>query len=295
MPDNIQISIIIPNLHSEIINQTIESVLSQSTSYDFEIIVVGMDKYGLVEQYPRVKFIRTPTPVGPAEARNIGIRHSRGKWLIFIDSDCVAQKGWIETFVSDFNSGWKVIGGGVESPTEPFLRLVYNLSMFHAYLTSKPRKETSYLPTLNLAVHREVINSVNLMDESLIHGEDIDWTIRMSSNGYTLLFDPSAMVKHLPKQLNLRALCKYHRKSGYYMIAVRFKYPGIFQMPQILRRPWTWKFLSPIISAGTSLKILFNSQEVRKHITSLPFIFLLKLAWCLGAAEGLETLNNGKK
>jgi len=136
-------SVIIPNLNSSIIDQTVESVLGQDTDLTFEVIVVGMDKYNLVEKYAKVHFIQTPQPVGAAEARNIGIRAAQGEWLLFIDSDCIAQPGWIETFTSAFNDGWQVVGGGVTSPKEPFWLLVYNLSMFYGELASQKRKVRS--------------------------------------------------------------------------------------------------------------------------------------------------------
>ena len=49
-----KISVIIPNLHSPIIDKTIESVIKQETSAPYEIIVVGMDKWNLVKKYPEL-------------------------------------------------------------------------------------------------------------------------------------------------------------------------------------------------------------------------------------------------
>ena len=85
MTSKLQISVIIPNLHSPIIDQTLESVLAQEIDVPYEVIVVGQDKFDLVAQYKNVQFIQTPKPVGAAEARNIGIRQSQGEWLFFID------------------------------------------------------------------------------------------------------------------------------------------------------------------------------------------------------------------
>jgi len=122
----VKISVIIPNLHSPIVDQTLDSILAQETNLPYEIIVVGQDKYNLVKQYEQVQFIQTPEPVGAAEARNIGIRHARGDWLFFIDADCIAQPGWMQAFVEEFEDGWQVVGGGVITPEEPFWLLVYN-------------------------------------------------------------------------------------------------------------------------------------------------------------------------
>jgi GT2 family glycosyltransferase len=282
-----KISIIIPNLHSPMIDQTIESVLKQETDIPYEIIVVGMDKWNLVEQFSEVKFIQTPAPVGAAEARNIGIKDAQGEWLLFIDSDCIAQPGWINAFVDNFTKGHKVIGGGIRTPQEPLLVLIYNLSMLHGNLVSDKKREVQFLPTLNLAVHREVIDKIGLMDEALLRGQDVDWTARMTLAGYKLLFDPMAAIEHHPKRQGLKTLREYNRRSGYYMIRVRHRYPEIFHMPKLLKLPIIWRVFSPLIAGATTLKILINSREVRKHIKTLPYIYLLKLSWCKGAAESL--------
>lgn len=290
-----KISVIIPNLHSPIIDRTLDSVLRQETEYAFEVIVVGMDQYDLVEQFDQVTFLRTPSPVGAAEARNIGIRHAQGEWLLFIDSDCLAQPGWINTFAHEFEAGRKVIGGGVITPEEPFWLLVYNLSMFHGQLASESRYEPDFLPTLNLAVHHEVIDKVGVMDEDLMRGQDVDWTSRMTLAGYRLLFEPAAAITHLPARKDLKTLRDYVRKSGYYMIHVRHKYPEIFHMPAILKKPLVWEVLAPFIAVYITVKIILKTKEVRKHMRIVPYMYLQKVSWCYGAAESLrEMRKNGK-
>jgi len=292
MTHEVKISVIIPNLHSPIIDRTIDSVLAQETDWPYEVIVIGMDKYNLVKKYKEVQFIETPSPIGAAEARNIGIKESRGEWLLFIDSDCIAQPGWVKAFSQEFKDDWKVIGGGVKTPEEPFWLLVYNLSMFHETLSTEQRKETKFLPTLNLAVHREVVKEVGLLDETLMRGQDVDWTIRMMQAGFSLLFKPSATVEHMPARKDLKALRQYNKKSGYYMIQVRYKYPEIFHMLWILKKPIVYKLLGPVIAALTTLKILIQTKEVRQHIKILPYIYLQKLSWCHGAAESLESIKD---
>lgn len=276
------------------IDKTIESILAQDTKINYEIIVVGMDKWGLVEAFAKVQFIKTPSPVGAAEARNIGIQAAQGEWLIFIDSDCVAQERWLNSFIQDFDEGWLVIGGGVMTPAKPYWRLVYNLSMFHKQLESQERDHPPFLPTLNLAVHRTVIDDVGLLDEGLLRGQDVDWTARMHSAGYNLLFEPKAVVEHLPARYDLRTLKDYFYKSGYYMIRVRMRYSEIYHMPKILSHAWVWKLFAPIIAGWTTTKIILRTSEVRKHYQTIPHIFLLKVSWCMGASLSLKEINDGE-
>ncbi len=287
-------SIIIPNLHSPIIDKTIDSILAQETIYSFEIIVVGMDKYRLVENYPQVKFIRTSQPVGAGEARNMGISSASSSHLIFIDADCVAKSGWLETLNKKLLEGWQVIGGGVKSPDDNFWLLVYNLSMFHEQLWTQKRNTHRYLPTLNLAVKREVIDDVGGLNEALMRGQDIEWTLRMSRAGYSLLFEPEAVVEHRPPRVSFEALRKDNYRSGYYMIKVRLDNPEIFHMPCLLKNAWVWRTLKPLIAGLTTLKIVIRTKEVRQNIKIIPYTYRLKKAWCQGAIDQLETTENAQ-
>ena len=85
-------SVIIPLYNKEaFIASAINSVLSQSFQ-DFEIIVVddGSTDHSLERvneiRDARLRVISTPNQ-GPAAARNLGISHIRGNWIIFLDAD----------------------------------------------------------------------------------------------------------------------------------------------------------------------------------------------------------------
>ena len=68
--------------------------------------------------------------------------------------------------------------------------------MFHEQLASQPREEHHYLPTLNLAMKREVVEKVGPLNEALMRGQDIEWTSRMTHAGIHLFFEPAAIVEH---------------------------------------------------------------------------------------------------
>ncbi len=69
------VSIVIPNLHSPVINRVLATLKSQSWyPVAFEVIVVGLDRYGLVTEDASVRFLRTDGPASPAKARNLGWR-----------------------------------------------------------------------------------------------------------------------------------------------------------------------------------------------------------------------------
>lgn len=286
------ISVIIPNLNSPLVDQTIESVLTQLAEIPSEMIVVGMDKFDLVRQFPQVQFIETPQPVGASEARNLGIKAAQGSNLVFIDSDCVALPGWIAALQADFDAGWQVTGGSIQTPGKNFWQDVYNLTMFHEQLPSQPRSEHPYLGTLNLAVSRKVIDEIGLLNESLLRGQDIEWTSRMTQAGFSLLFDPEARIEHHPQRFDFEAVRKDNYRSGYYMIDVRYRHPEIFHMPSLMKQIWIWRFFKPVIAAGTTLKIFLRTKEVRQRAAILPWIYRIKAAWCDGAHDRLKAMHD---
>jgi len=295
MTHDVEVSVIIPNLHSPIVDRTIESILAQKTHLSYEVIVVGMDKFNLVTKFNEVRFINTDQPVSAGKARNIGIQEAIGEKLLFIDSDCIAMPLWIATFLEDFDAGWKVIGGSVLSPTDDFWQLVYNLSMFHEQLPSKKKGRHRYLATLNLAVHKDVINKVGQLNEELERGQDVEWTSRMTLAGYDLLFDPNAEIEHHPPRYTFEAVRKDNFRSGYYSITVRHKFPKIFHMPAILNYVAVWKIFKPMIAGLTMLRIVFRSKEIRQHPKIIPYIYKQKTAWCDGAINRLEEIKNAAK
>jgi glycosyltransferase involved in cell wall biosynthesis len=87
------ISVIIPTRYRpQLVQRAIDSVLSQ-THDDFEIIVIvdGPDPETVtaldITGEERVIVLALEHNVGLAEARNVGVRHARGKWVAFLDDD----------------------------------------------------------------------------------------------------------------------------------------------------------------------------------------------------------------
>jgi glycosyltransferase involved in cell wall biosynthesis len=87
---NTVVSVIIPCYnHGQYLSQAIESVLNQ-THKNTEIIVVNDgstdDTANVCKNYPEIKYVRT-NRLGLSGARNIGIGHSTGSFLVFLDAD----------------------------------------------------------------------------------------------------------------------------------------------------------------------------------------------------------------
>ena len=98
-----RVSVVIPCYnHAHFLEQAIESVLKQSYS-DFEIIVVddgSTDNTAEVAgRYSPVRYVYQEN-AGLSSARNTGLRHSRGEFLVFLDADDRLLPHALETGIS---------------------------------------------------------------------------------------------------------------------------------------------------------------------------------------------------
>ncbi len=281
------ISVIIPNLNSPIIAQVVANILNQEKIESIqEILIIGKDDNRLIPVHPLIKFIDTKHPVNAAAARNIGITAAHGELLLFLDSDCLPQEGWLAGHLAAHAAKYTVVGGGVIPSGENYWHLSYNLTLFHEYFTSNPPRDCTALPTLNLSVERQVIDTVGLMNETLARGQDIEWTVRMQQAGFQPYFYPDAAVYHQHNRTTLSRFWYDCVRSGFHMRRIRLAYQEQLQAPWIFRYPHVVMLLSPLIAAWVSLKILWQRPIIlKKYPLTIPAIYLSKIAWCWGASR----------
>ena len=295
--DKVDCSIIIPNLHSPIIDRTIQSILNQETDHTYEIIVVGMDKFGLVEKFGNnVHFHRTNKPTPPAIARNMGARVSKGERIFFIDADCIADPLWIDNHFRaqrQFDNP-VIIGGGVSFASKPFLTLTDNVSTFHEYMVHNPPGEKSLLPSLNLSIPRNIWDSLQGFDETYPHasGEDSELAMRAIELQYKLFFEPKAEVVHQPQRSTIKNIVDHAFRFGEFSIKGNREFWNKQFIPFPLRH-WTLALLfSPIIALYVILKIVFIEKLPLKYWMTLPFVYFYKICWVFGYAKQIRRWKN---
>ena len=285
----IRFTVVIPNLHSPTIDRTLASLEAQSLDPElFEIIVVGMDRFGLVQRGGRVHFDASDRPLSPAEARNRGAAQSRGELIAFIDADCEAREDWLAVLDARLRDPEvAVVGGGVEFDTRSYWKLADNLSMFYEYLSLHAQGERSQLPSLNLAIRRCAFEEVGGFDERYPRpaGEDSDLTIRLRQRGYSLKFEPRAVVFHNPTRKNVFDLLRHGYYQGKYSTKVDGRYAGKEGLRGIFRTRPGLVLFSPLLAAGVTLRMFTRYPTLRKYWPAAPAIYLAKLAWCFGAAN----------
>jgi glycosyltransferase involved in cell wall biosynthesis len=283
-----RVSIIIPNLHSPIIDLTLESIREQTYGLTgVEVIVVGMDKYEIVQKSELVCHYRTERPVSPAVARNLGIKVAQGKIICFIDADCIAAPDWLDVLISRYSDpSVHIIGGAVDFARDRYWSLADNISMFHEFMRGSPGRKRLQLPSLNLSARHSVFDKVGYFDERYPRpaGEDADLTIRMRKAGFELHFEPRAIVYHHPSRNGPMDLLRHSFYQGRYSTKVDPRYSAQEGLPWPARTRAGLVLLAPLLAMGATGRIFIHRWDLWPYWHIIPAIYISKLAWCMGAA-----------
>jgi GT2 family glycosyltransferase len=102
------LSIIIVNYNVKyFLEQCLFSLRKSVTGIDAEIIVVdNQSTDGSVEylkpRFTEVKFILNNTNLGFAKASNVGLKHARGNYILFLNPDTLLSENTLEKCISFF-------------------------------------------------------------------------------------------------------------------------------------------------------------------------------------------------
>lgn len=282
-------SLVVPNLHSTLVNETIRSLeLQEFDQRDFEVIVVGMDRHSLIQTGNLVHFDRSEHPLSPAAARNRGAKQAHGEILVFIDADCIADPNLLKMYAERFSDeSVNVLSGGVDFERKNYWAIADNISAFHDYLISSSQGERQLLATINLAIRREVFENSGGFDERYPHpsGEDSDLSVRLRSQGYVLYFEPRAVVLHKPPRNSFSSLVHHSFLQGKYSIKLDHRYVSEPGLPRLLRNRLGVILFSPLIAGGVTSRIFLVDRTLRRYMQTFPAVFISKMAWCFGAAS----------
>ncbi|PKD19670.1 hypothetical protein APR41_15765 [Salegentibacter salinarum] len=212
---NLKFSVIIPTCHrNELLAECLERLSKQYYSLgEIEIIVTDDGEISTAESmielnFPFVKWTKGAGR-GPAANRNNGARVAKGKWLIFTDDDCLPDPNWIKEYdkAEQSNPGIMVFEGRT-----------YPDKLKMAFNEVAPINETGgQMPSCNFMVSRELYWKLGGFDENFkFYFEDMDFSYRIKSLGFSSLFLPKAAVCHPWRKvdsLNFWKTRKFYKES----------------------------------------------------------------------------------
>lgn len=268
------VSIVIVNYNAGVL---LESCIDLSLQQAGEVILVDNassdcsveDVNRQFERYSRLTIVRNKTNLGFAAACNIGERLATGKFVLFLNPDCILEYGAVSrlrlALESDSKAGMaggvlldsrgKEQGGGRRAVPTPWRSLVRVFHLHHFAdrwpklfasldLHNQPLPdspiEVEAISGACTMVKRHALREVGPWDEKyFLHCEDLDLCMRYRQNGHTILFVPGARIIHH------RGACsrsrpffvEWHKHLGmlrFYRKFFRHQYPGALMWLVIL-------------------------------------------------------------
>lgn len=140
---------------------------------------------------------------GPGEARNLGMQKSEGEFLLFIDSDCIADQNWLSAYETAILKFDPIGFGGPDKVLPNFspLQKAIDYSMTSFITTGgirghSKKKISKYYPrSFNMGVRADVVQKIGGMNK-LRHGQDIEFSNRILNTGGKVIKVDDAVVYH---------------------------------------------------------------------------------------------------
>lgn len=173
---------------------------------------------------------------GPAAARNDGWQASDAPFVAFVDANCEPESGWLDVVLPHFadpqiaavaprilptaslERGRIEAWGEERTPVPSLSRSTAQsaverdrdlgglLAAYEAVASPldlgpreaivRPGSPVPYVPTAALVVRRSALEELDGFDESLTVGEDVDLVWRLVAAGWSVRYEPRAIVRH---------------------------------------------------------------------------------------------------
>lgn len=137
-----------------------------------EVIVVDRCNVGrrIKREFPATTVLLVAPDMTIPEMRSLGMRASRGEWVIVTEDHCEPRPDWLRQFAAAAETGpWDVIAGAVENGRrERLVDWAAFFTEYSDYLAPRPSGETANLPGMNTAYRRAALAAVpGLIEASL--------------------------------------------------------------------------------------------------------------------------------
>ncbi len=219
----------------EELEELLHSLTQQTLEY-FEVIVV--DDGSEIKLKPTVQKYQSnlilkyykKANTGPGLARNFGAKYAKGDYLLFVDSDCLVEKDYIDKITKNLNNNPVDAFGGSDKAHQEFneLQKAISYSMTSELTTGgirgKKKAMTQFQPrSFNMGIKRNVFYEVGGFSDLRI-GEDPDLSLRLWENGYKTAYFADIGVYH-KRRNTLKSFAKQVYQFGIARPILNLRHP----------------------------------------------------------------------
>lgn len=321
------VSVLIPCLNEEkFIDKCLDSIIANDYPKDYlEVLVIDglskdktrqtLDNY--VQNYQFIKILDNTKKITPV-ALNIGIKHAKGKIIMWMSAHATYEKDYISKCVK-YLYEYKAdnVGGNMvtlpKSDTFASKAIVLALSNKFGVGDSVFRtgsKEPKWVDTVfGGCYRRDVFDRIGIYNENLESSQDMELNLRLKRAGGNILLHPD-IVSYYYTRSDFKSFCKNNFRNGVWTIypmkftshipvSLRHFIPLIFVLSLIgsialtfFHKYFIWLFLVItsfyiLTDAFYSIKLTLKEKNI-KYLFIMPFIFaILHIVYGLGSLWGL--------
>ena len=209
------ISIVILNYNAEKFLDECLSSIHKTEIANFEIILVdnaSTDKSyrKFTEKFPEIKLIENEKNLGYCEGNNVGIRASKGKFVVVLNPDTVVTPTWLHELIDAYQAN----GEGIYQPkilattnhnmllsSGQFIQLFgfgYSRGKGETHVEgSNNIEKIGYASGTCIFTSKKIIEKLNLFDPFLFaYHDDLDLCWRASMLGINSFYVPASVIFH---------------------------------------------------------------------------------------------------
>jgi glycosyltransferase involved in cell wall biosynthesis len=254
---------------------------------NYEVIVVdnapsNAQTYDVVQKVsarlPQIKYTREDRP-GISAARNHGISIAQGDIVIFVDDDVIIDPGWIGNMVLGFSAIERVacvtgliIPYELETEAQEWFEQYGGFNKGYAeriFDMKEHRGDGPLYPYTagrfgtggNMAFRKSVLKAMGGFDPLLKSSEDIWSFFQVITDGYRLVYEPSAIVFHQHR----RDYAGLHKQISAYGTGL-----SAFLTKAVIEKPWRIVDLALRLPYGLYFTFSRNSPKNNKKQTDYP-------------------------
>lgn len=222
-----KISIIIPVYGKNMFTILCLKAIDRYTPYSIDYQVIVVDdcsndpvEYILFKSIPntikkRLKVSRNDKNLGYGRSIGNGVKEADGNILILLNNDVFVTEGWIDALLSSLkNKGGDIIGAKLLYPDRTIQHsggvFCYDFKQetvfsyhiyrgFHSnFIGVNKRRRFQWVTFACVMMRRQIFETLGGFDDTFLNSyEDVDFCLRASKNGYTVLYEPTSVSYHV--------------------------------------------------------------------------------------------------
>ncbi|MCK5659670.1 MAG: glycosyltransferase [Alphaproteobacteria bacterium] len=282
---------------------------------DYEVMVFPDELSPEFDEFKgRIRVISTGS-MGPAEKRDLALKHSNAEIFAFLDDDAYPEPDWLKNAVGHFEKEEVAAVGGpsVTPPESTFASVVSGIALSCAvvsgpytyrYVPGKEMEVKDY-PSCNFIVRRDVFEKLGGFDTTFWPGEDTKLCLQITHElKKKIIYDPEVLVYHHRRPLfipHLKQVWSYALHRGYFVkkfsetsLKLSYFLPSLLFLSLVIGVPLS--FASPIVRgaflSGLSLYLVLTfASSIHSDGRLIPLICLgilsTHLTYGVGFLRGL--------